>query len=181
MRAFLTNVLFRSNPERHRDKPKKGLKVAEPEIAREGWPLTSRQMECLERFWQRKNAKEIALELGISHETVEIHLKRCRQRLGTATSIDAARMVFGDHEQVTVRPYYDPTGIPAHDDPLQLGPTPTAHTFWGVASEQAPINRFGAVATLAIVLAVAIVSIGAVALLITAGQGIVQLGSAMGF
>ena len=156
--------------------------MAEPEIAHEGWPLTSRQMECLERFWQRKNAKEIALELGISHETVEIHLKKCRQRLGTATSIDAARMVFGDHEQVTVRPYYDPTGIPAHGDALHLGPTPTAQqTFWRVASKQAPINRFGAVATLAIILAVAVASIGAVALLVAASQGIVQLGSAMGF
>ncbi|MCW3798476.1 helix-turn-helix domain-containing protein [Sphingomonas sp. BN140010] len=156
--------------------------MAEPESAHEGWPLTSRQMECLERFWQRKNAKEIALELGISHETVEIHLKRCRQRLNTATSIDAARMVFGDHEQVTVRPYYDPTGVSAYDDPLQLGPDPTApKSFWRAASEQDPINRFGAVATLAIVLTVAFASIGAVALLITASQGIVQLGRAMGF
>lgn len=156
--------------------------MAEASDAQNGWPLTPRQFQCLELFWQRKNAKQIGIELGISHETVEIHLKQCRHRLGTQTSIDAARMVFGDKEEVTVRPYYDPSGIPASSDPLHLDRTPTVHDqFWGVAGEQAPINRFGAAATLAIILAVAIGAICALTLLIVVGQGLNQLGLSLGY
>lgn len=38
-------------------------------------------------------AKEIALDLGVSHHAVEKRLKSARQKLGVATSLDAARLL----------------------------------------------------------------------------------------
>ena len=156
--------------------------MTEPNVVQTDWPLTQRQLECLRGYWQRKNAKEIAIELGISPDTVELHLKKARRSLGTQTSLEAARMVFGGDEDVTVRPYYDPTGIAASDKSLHFEATPTAHnTLGGVVSEQVPINRFGTGATLAMILVVAVISITAVALLISAGQGLTELGVSLGY
>ncbi|WP_343346819.1 EF-hand domain-containing protein [Sphingomicrobium sp. XHP0239] len=55
-------------------------------------PLTSREREVLAGILDHKTAKEMALELGISHHAVEKRLKRARQKLGADTSLDAARL-----------------------------------------------------------------------------------------
>ena len=61
----------------------------EAEIAR----LTERERECLRHWLEHKTAKEIALDIGISHHAVEKRLKMARTKLGVATSLDAARIL----------------------------------------------------------------------------------------
>jgi DNA-binding CsgD family transcriptional regulator len=53
--------------------------------------LTERQRQCLEGALELRSAKEIALELGISHHAVEKHLRLAREKLGAATTAEAAR------------------------------------------------------------------------------------------
>ena len=53
--------------------------------------LTDNERECLERVLDHQTAKEMARDLGISHHAVEKRLKRTRERLGAATSLEAAR------------------------------------------------------------------------------------------
>jgi len=55
--------------------------------------LTDREKECLRRWLEHKTAKEIALELGVSHHAVEKRLKMARTKLGVATSLEAARLL----------------------------------------------------------------------------------------
>ncbi|NRB10778.1 MAG: hypothetical protein HRU35_04090 [Rickettsiaceae bacterium] len=45
-------------------------------------PISQRQQECLSWFIRGKTAKEIALILGISYRTVEIHIQTIKHRLG---------------------------------------------------------------------------------------------------
>lgn len=53
--------------------------------------LTEAEAECLRRVLAHQTAKEMARDLGISHHAVEKRLKRARQKLGAATSLEAAR------------------------------------------------------------------------------------------
>lgn len=55
--------------------------------------LTEPQREVLRRWQHRQSAKEIALELGISHWAVVGRLRTARHALGAPTSNDAARML----------------------------------------------------------------------------------------
>lgn len=53
--------------------------------------LTDRQIDCLRLVGQGMSSKEIAAALGISHHTVDLHLKRAIRTLGVASRRDAAR------------------------------------------------------------------------------------------
>jgi len=53
--------------------------------------LTEREKEALRRWLGHKTAKEIALDLGISHHAVEKRLKMARVKLGVGSSLEAAR------------------------------------------------------------------------------------------
>jgi len=55
--------------------------------------LTEREREALRGWLHHKTAKEIALDLGISHYAVEKRLKTARLKLGVATSLEAARQL----------------------------------------------------------------------------------------
>ncbi|MCA0977886.1 LuxR C-terminal-related transcriptional regulator [Qipengyuania flava] len=55
--------------------------------------LTAKERECLRLWLEYKTAKEIALDLGISHHAVEKRLKMARTKLGVATSLEAARVL----------------------------------------------------------------------------------------
>jgi len=55
--------------------------------------LTEREKECLRRWLKHKTAKEIALELGISHHAVEKRLKVARTKLNVFSSLEAARLL----------------------------------------------------------------------------------------
>jgi DNA-binding CsgD family transcriptional regulator len=55
--------------------------------------LTEREKVCLRQWLNRKSAKEIAADLGISHHAVEKRLKMARTKLGATSSLEAARML----------------------------------------------------------------------------------------
>ena len=55
--------------------------------------LTEREKICLRQWLQHKSAKEIAVDLGISHHAVEKRLKMARIKLGATSSLEAARML----------------------------------------------------------------------------------------
>jgi DNA-binding CsgD family transcriptional regulator len=55
--------------------------------------LTEREKVCLRQWLQHKSAKEIAVDLGISHHAVEKRLKMARIKLGATSSLEAARML----------------------------------------------------------------------------------------
>ncbi len=55
--------------------------------------LTEREREALRGWLQHKTAKEIALDLGISHYAVEKRLKTSRLKLGVSSSLEAARFL----------------------------------------------------------------------------------------
>lgn len=55
--------------------------------------LTHREREALRGWLDRKSAKEIALDLGVSHHAIEKRLKTARLKLGVASSLEAARML----------------------------------------------------------------------------------------
>ncbi|MBX7482608.1 LuxR C-terminal-related transcriptional regulator [Qipengyuania qiaonensis] len=57
--------------------------------------LTEKERECLDRWLSHATAKEIALDLGITHHAVEKRLKSARQKLGVASSLEAARLLAG--------------------------------------------------------------------------------------
>ncbi|MEN3336984.1 MAG: hypothetical protein V7647_660 [Acidobacteriota bacterium] len=53
--------------------------------------LTQRERDCLRLVARGQSSKEIAIELGISHHTVDLHLRRAMRALGKNTRRDAAR------------------------------------------------------------------------------------------
>ncbi len=55
--------------------------------------LTAREKEVLRAWLDHKSAKEIALDLGITHHAVEKRLKMARTKLGAGSSLEAARML----------------------------------------------------------------------------------------
>ena len=55
--------------------------------------LTPREKEVLRAWLDHKSAKEIALDLGITHHAVEKRLKMARTKLGAASSREAARIL----------------------------------------------------------------------------------------
>ncbi|MEN7538203.1 LuxR C-terminal-related transcriptional regulator [Aurantiacibacter flavus] len=59
--------------------------------------LTEREKEPLRLWLQHKTAKEIAVELGVSHHAVEKRLKMARIKLGASSSLEAAR-ILGEAE-----------------------------------------------------------------------------------
>jgi len=55
--------------------------------------LTDRERACLRLVGQGLSSKEIAVELGISHHTVDLYLKRSLKALGVASRREAARLL----------------------------------------------------------------------------------------
>ena len=55
--------------------------------------LTEREKVSLQQWLQHKTAKEIAIDLGISHHAVEKRLRMARIKLGASSSLEAARML----------------------------------------------------------------------------------------
>lgn len=93
--------------------------------------LTEREKEVLRAWLNHKSAKEIALDLGISHHAVEKRLKMARTKLGAGSSLEAARMLAeaegaqaGYGQTVTAPPDLPPTPDPRpswHYRPLVIG------------------------------------------------------------
>jgi len=67
--------------------------------------LTELQLKCLEGFWNRRSAKQIAAELGISEAWVNKNLMAARRLLNVNSSADAAAIVFGG-KRGSIKNYY---------------------------------------------------------------------------
>jgi len=65
--------------------------------------LTEAQRVALRYFMERKTAKQIALELGITPKAVELRLKGARDALGVSTSAEAARILAAAENNVAFR------------------------------------------------------------------------------
>lgn len=57
--------------------------------------LSPQQRECLRMVWQQHSSKEIALQLGISKNTVDGYIAEAVNRLGARDRRHAARLCFG--------------------------------------------------------------------------------------
>ena len=91
--------------------------------------LTEREKICLRQWLQHKSAKEIAVDLGISHHAVEKRLKMARTKLGTTSSLEAARRLVeaeGYGRAAAQSPDLDSHALPRH-------PSVTRLAFAGVA------------------------------------------------
>jgi len=65
--------------------------------------LTEAQRVALRHFMERKTAKQIALELGITPKAVELRLKGARDVLGVSTSAEAARILANAEQNEAFR------------------------------------------------------------------------------
>ncbi|ABC62534.1 two-component signal transduction histidine kinase [Erythrobacter litoralis HTCC2594] len=65
--------------------------------------LTEREKVCLREWLQHKSAKEIAIDLGITHHAVEKRLKMARLKLNVGSSLEAARILaaYEDYGRTT--------------------------------------------------------------------------------
>ncbi|MGB3471021.1 MAG: LuxR C-terminal-related transcriptional regulator [Erythrobacter sp.] len=125
--------------------------------------LTEREKEALRAWLQHRTAKEIALDLGISHHAVEKRLKMARTKLDVGSSIEAARILAEAEAQS--EEYQQPVA-----QTPDLPPTPDPRKPW-----QHPVIVFGGVTMfiatiLAITPVVNLVSVDPVTTALNAGQ-----------
>lgn len=144
--------------------------------------LTELQLKCLEGFWNRKTAKRIAVDLGISEAWVNKNLLAVRKQLNVNSTAEAARIVFSGGPGGSKNYYYQETSVPelAPGSNQSLAPT-QASALDGVASERALINRLGPLVTVVGITLVGLGSITGVSILIVVAQGMNQLWKALGY
>jgi len=144
--------------------------------------LTERQQQCLWGVLGHRTAKEIGRELGISHHAVEQHLKAARRKLGTSSTLEAAR-VFASSDAM-VGPYYDLSDVHEYrsQDLATNGRTvrhevdnPTLHDSAGERSGF--VYGFSAVQTLGAILLTGLGLVAILALMIAVAQGVKTLTS----
>jgi DNA-binding CsgD family transcriptional regulator len=144
--------------------------------------LTELQRKCLEGFWNRRSAKQIGSDLGISEAWVNKNLMTARRKLHVNSSADAAAIVFGGKRGSIKSYYYQETDLPGF---AAAGDEPVAGANRGslalAASERPLINRYGPLAILAGIVGVAVGSIVGVTLMIDAADGLYQLLEALGY
>jgi DNA-binding CsgD family transcriptional regulator len=139
--------------------------------------LTERQRLCLMGFLQRKTAKQIGVELGISHHAVEQHLKAARKKLGARDTGEAARLFYGSPHTM-VEPYYGATELPltASTEASDTQPERTASVLRDIATDgPRMLQSLTAMQTL---VAIGICGLGVIAILsliIAVANGVAQL------
>lgn len=100
--------------------------------------LTAKERECLARWLDHATAKQIALELGVSHHAVEKRLKSARQKLGVTTTLDAARRLAGENgygRTASQLPELSDDMRGADDASVELldaTPAPSARRIWTI-------------------------------------------------
>lgn len=87
--------------------------------------LTEREKEVLRAWLSHKSAKEIAIDLGITHHAVEKRLKMARTKLDAGSSREAARMLAG--AEGVPQGYQLAVTNPPDLQPA-LGPSPSQHS-----------------------------------------------------
>ena len=139
--------------------------------------LTARQSRCLQGFLERKTAKQIGRELGISHHAVEQHMKAARKKLGARDSAEAARLYFAKPD-TTVRPYYRPPEVSmrAETDELHVQPEFAMSQLRDVATDGSGlIQNLSARQTLIAIGLSAVGMITILSLIVAVADGVAQL------
>lgn len=143
--------------------------------------LTELQLKCLEGFWNRRSAKQIAADLGISEAWVNKNLLTVRRKLHVNSSADAAAIVFGGRRGSIKNYYYQETDLPEIGQRVDQGAAGSnGASFGSAASERALINNLGVGQTLGAILAVAVGVIAALLLILQSAVGINQLWRSLG-
>lgn len=144
--------------------------------------LSELQLKCLEGFWNRRSAKQIAVDLGISEAWVNKNLLNARRKLHVNSSAEAAAIVFGGKRGSIKTYYYQETGLPELDRaPDRAIASAVGSPVGSATSERAPINSLGVGQTLGLILAVAIGVIAGLLLMLQAAVGIHTLWKALGY
>jgi DNA-binding CsgD family transcriptional regulator len=156
--------------------------LLEDEVKLSAPELTDLQLKCLEGFWNRRSAKQIAADLGISEAWVNKNLMNARRKLHVNSSADAAAIIFGGKRGSIKSYYYQETGLSGTHQPSdQALAGVNGASFAAVASERALINHFGVGQTLGLILAVAIGVIVGLLLILQSTLGIRELWAALGY
>lgn len=144
--------------------------------------LSELQLKCLEGFWNRQSAKQIAAELGISEAWVNKNLLNARRKLHVNSSAEAAAIVFGGKRGSIKTYYYQETDLAdvdhARDEAIAGA---FGKPFGSATSERALINNFGVGQTIGLIFAVAIGVIAGLLLMLQAAVGIHTLWEALGY
>ncbi len=82
--------------------------------------LTEREKDSLRRWLEHKTAKEIAIDLGISHHAVEKRLKMARTKLGVGSSLEAARLLADEERSGQTVP--QPADLQTGTEPRKAWP-----------------------------------------------------------
>jgi DNA-binding CsgD family transcriptional regulator len=139
--------------------------------------LTDRQRRCLQGFAERKTAKEIGRELGITHHAVEQHLKAARRKLGAQDTAAAARLYF-EAPHTTGEPYYAAPELSyrAPDGPVQDQPKRGRSKLRDVATDSTELIQ--ALSPRQTLLAIGACGVGAIiilSLIVAVAEGVAQL------
>lgn len=144
--------------------------------------LSELQLKCLEGFWNRRSAKQIAVDLGISEAWVNKNLLNARRKLHVNSSAEAAAIVFGGRRGGIKSYYYQETDLPEiHQAPDQAIAGAAGSPVGSATSERALINNLGVGQTLGLIFAVAIGVIAGLLLMLQAAVGIHTLWKALGY
>lgn len=154
--------------------PRPDVKLAIPE-------LTDLQVKCLEGFWNRRSAKQIATDLGISEAWVNKNLMTARRKLHVNSSADAAAIVFGSKPASIKSYYYQETDLPEIHGPTDEAEASASERLALVAGERPLINQFGPLSTVFGIVLVALFSIVGVTLMVDAGDGLFQILNRLGY
>ena len=153
--------------------------MPQDDVRPSGELLTELQLKCLEGFWNRRSAKQVASDLGISEAWVNKNLMTARRKLHVNSSAEAAAIVFGGTRGSIKTYYYQETDLPVIDRAADHGAA-GAISLAPAVSERKPINRFGPLATVTGIVLVAVGSIMGVTLMIDAAEGMYDLWKALG-
>ncbi len=83
--------------------------------------LTDAEREVLRLWSRRASAKEIAIELGITHWAVNERLRSARRRLSVADSNEAARLLAEADSGTYNRVVYEPPAIARAEEMTPIG------------------------------------------------------------
>jgi two-component system nitrate/nitrite response regulator NarL len=76
----------------------KGGPSAQPSAEKKLERLTPRELEVLKAIQQFGNAKDVAIHMGLSHETVRVHMKKVYHKLHVSSKTEAIAMLAqGSH------------------------------------------------------------------------------------
>jgi DNA-binding CsgD family transcriptional regulator len=111
--------------------------------------LSARERDCLRLILENHTSKEVGRRLGISHTSVDTHVRRARAKLGLRDRYEAARLLAGWEGDGAAEPE------PAAASPAANAPGPSGRGPWTLPPMEAlgPWSRIGLVLLCALFIA----------------------------